>query len=362
MTGNSYRDLLALVACLKGTPPKGVNWDEVIALANRSLTISSLAAAATTFAEADVIPEDVHTYLSLISERNAGRNSRLAAQLAEAIGGLNGVGIEPVVMKGAALLLGREQSEIGARLLTDLDILVRPEEMSDAIAALERIGYEIRLAAGSGSWPGNPKYHLPAVLARPTDAGAIDLQCRPRGPASFSDIEWIYARSSRMELDGNHVHVPSPFVQVVFLVLHDQFQDGDYWRGLLDLRHLLDVAQLARSAEIEWGELRSLFAAGYERNAVDTQILTADALFGLEGTAGLSFGKLAHCQLARRRLQFGRDYLAVPLTLLALLTEIFHYRSWDRFGGEPYPSRGQEIRRKLRELRRIFRPKPPGKL
>ncbi|AFL51263.1 hypothetical protein ABIE78_002928 [Sinorhizobium fredii] len=361
MTGNSYRGLLALVACLKGTPPGEVDWDEVIADANRSLTISSLAAAMSLAGAVD-IPEDVRSYFSLIYERNAERNSRLSAQLTEAIGCLNGVGVEPIMMKGAALLLGWEHRAVGARLLTDLDILVRPEEIPDAIAALRRIGYEIQFAAGSGSWPGNPRYHLPAVLARSRDAGAIDLQCRPRGPASFSDVEWLYGRSRRADLDGIHVHIPSPFVQVVFLILHDQFQDGDYWRGLLDLRHLLDMAQLARSAKIDWDELRSLFAAGYERNAVDTQIITADALFGLEGAGGLFFGKLAHCQLARRRLQFGRDYLAVPLTVLTLLTEIFHYPSWDRFGGERYPSRSQEIRRKLRELRRIFRPKPPGKL
>jgi hypothetical protein len=362
MERNSYRNLLALASCLNGSIPEKVDWDEVIKLANKSLTITSLAAAIAKLARAENIPGDVQAYLATLHDRNAQRNSRLLHQLKEAVTCLNSAGIEPVVMKGAAILLAQKQGEIGARILTDLDVLVRPADMSGAITALRGIGYEIRIAVGSGSWPGNPKFHLPAVLARPTDVGSIDLQCRPRGPASFSDIEWLYHNSIQMAFDGADVFVPSPFAQIVYLMLHDQFQDGDYWRGLIDLRHLLDVANLARLGDISWDALRSLFANGYERNAVDTQILTAAALFGMSSMSKPSFGALSHLQLARRKIQIGRRYLVAPFTLLTLLTEVFHYSSWDRFGGDPYSTRLQEAKRKVRELRRIFRPTPPGKV
>ncbi|WP_026618212.1 hypothetical protein M728_000235 [Ensifer sp. WSM1721] len=357
MKRHSYRNLLALASCLNGNPPSSVDWDDIIALANESLTVSSLALATR---NAQNVPQDVREYLSLICERNAERNRRLLAQLTEAVDYLNRIGVEPVVMKGAAILLAQEPDEIGGRMLTDLDMFVRPADMSASIKALQSIGYEIRL--GSGSWPGNPKFHLPAVLERPTDAGSIDLHCRPRGPASFSDVEWLYGHSRRITLAGKSVHLPSAFAQIVFLILHDQFQDGDYWRGLIDLRHLLDIVKLARSVDVEWEELRSLFAAGYERNAVDAQILTAIALFGIDGASKLSFARRARIQLVRRQLQIGRNHLATPFTFLTLLTEVFYYRYWDRFGGEPYPSRRQETARKIREMRRIFRSKPLGKL
>jgi len=106
----------------------------------------------------------------------------------------------------------------------------------------------------------------------------------------------------------------------------------------------------------------SLFARGYERHAVETQILTADMLFGMGVASALSAGKLPRLQLQRRRVQLGRDYLFVPFTVFTLLTEIAHYPSWDRYGGESYPSRRQEAKRKLRELRRIFRSRPSGKI
>jgi hypothetical protein len=357
MKRSSYRNLAALASCLDGNPPGDVNWDDVIALANESLTISSLALATRTVPN---LPQDVRDYLTVIHERNAERNRRLLAQLMEAVEHLNRVGIEPVVMKGAAILLARPPEEIGARILTDLDIFVRPADMRVAITALEAIGYEIRL--DSGSWPGNPRYHLPAVLERPADVGGIDLHCRPKGPASFGEIEWLHGHSRRSTLAGYHVYLPSAFVQIVFLILHDQFQDGDYWRGLIDLRHILDIVKLARLDYVDWGELRSLFAAGYERNAVDAQILTALDLFGIDSASKLSFGIRARIQLLRRQLQAGRNYLASPFAILTLLSELPHYRRWDRFGGEPYPSRRKEAVRKIREIRRIFRSKPVGKL
>ena len=171
MKRNSYRNLRALVSCLGGSAPEILNWDEIIELANKSLTIPSLAAAMGKLEKKVEIPEDVRTYLAAVHDRNTQRNSRLLHQLKEAVTCLNGADIKPVVMKGAAIF------------------------------------------------------------------------------------------SSRAE-----------------------------------------------------------------------------------------------------RFQVGRQYLAAPFALLTLLTEIFHYSSWDRFGGNPHPTRLREAKRKFRELRRIFRPVTPGKV
>ena len=167
MKRNSYRNLRALVSCLGGSAPEILNWDEIIELANKSFTIPSLAAAMGKLEKKVEIPEDVRTYLAAVHDRNTQRNSRLLHQLKEAVTCLNGADIKPVVMKGAAILLMQEQDEIGTRILTDLDILVRPADMPGAIEALRRIGYEVRLlAAAPGQeiqssisrlcWPGRP--------------------------------------------------------------------------------------------------------------------------------------------------------------------------------------------------------------
>ena len=356
-----FQDLRSLASCLVGRFPDHIDWDCVIALANQTMTITSLATAVHS-ADPAGVPDEVRDYLGVIYASNAKRNAMLHSQLEEAVASLNQTGIEPVIMKGAAVILTQGTSDFGGRILIDLDLMVRPPKMHDAIRALRAIGYHARIDGGAQTWPGDPEAHLPTVLERASDAGSIDLHCRPKGPASFKDIEWLYQNSTRAGLGEGYAHIPSGFAQIVYLVLHDQFQDGDYWRGLIDLRHLLDIASIAGSAEeIDWAEIRSLFAAGYEQNATDTQILTANALFGVPDITGLKIGILPRLQFLRRKLQLGSSYLRRPLTIATFLSEITSYPSWDRYGGISYASRRLELKRVAREFRRVFRSKPLGK-
>jgi putative nucleotidyltransferase-like protein len=363
MVGRPFGDLAALAGCLTGRPPETVDWDAIIALANQTLTITDLAAALVA-SVAQGIPDDVRSYLSVILVRNVERNGRLLAQLEEAAACLGARGIEVALMKGSAILVAERETAPGRRLLLDLDLVVRPQRMFAAIAALQDIGYEITLGSEEGSWPGSPSHHLPAVLARSRDAGSIDLQCRPKGPASFSDVGWLFAESREARLGGAPVYLPSAKAQIAYLLLHDQFQDGDYWRGLIDLRHLHDIARLLRvegAGSVD--EIRGMFDPGYPRHAVDTQLLTLQALFGgaLGPGKSASSGLRSSAQLWRRSLQARHRWLATPLTALTLLSEIFDYPAWDRYGGEPHEGRGREARRRMRELRRIFRPRTIGK-
>ncbi|MGZ2439589.1 hypothetical protein ACVI55_002025 [Sinorhizobium medicae] len=181
MKARSSGNLLALASCLNGRPPTGVDWEQVIALANESLTVASLAVAARKYA--DDIPEDVRQYLSLIYDRNAQRNRRLLAQLTEAASCLNRIGVEPVLMKGAAILISQKMDEIGARMLTDLDILVRPADMVSSIGALKDIGYEVRLAGGNGSWPGQPQVSPARRAGAPDGCGKYRPSMPAEGPS-----------------------------------------------------------------------------------------------------------------------------------------------------------------------------------
>ncbi|WP_457584915.1 nucleotidyltransferase family protein [Ensifer canadensis] len=361
MTRIDFQVLRSLAAYLVGEDPPDMDWDAIVELANQTITITALAAAALSADRQRSIPDDVRQYLAVIHASNLKRNAMLAAQLDNAAECLNDAGIEPIVMKGAAILM-EETSDPAGRILTDLDLLVRPARMHDAIRALQAIGYEVRIDGGIGSWPGDPDSHLPTVLDRPSDAGSIDLHCRPKGPASFKDVEWLYTNSRRVPLGGGYIYVPSGFAQIVYLVLHDQFQDGDYWRGLIDLRHLLDIVRISQAGEqIDWAKFRSLFARGYEQNATDTQILTLHALFGAPDFSELKIGVLPRRQLDRRKLQLGKGYLRHLLTVVTLFSEIPHYPSWDRYGDSSPVSSRHGWTRLTREVRRIFRRKPLGK-
>ncbi|WOH56113.1 nucleotidyltransferase family protein [Bradyrhizobium sp. BWC-3-1] len=56
---------------------------------------------------------------------------------------MNGQGVAPVLLKGAATLATAPVERRGVRLMSDLDIMVVPDEAERAVAALGAIGYEI---------------------------------------------------------------------------------------------------------------------------------------------------------------------------------------------------------------------------
>jgi hypothetical protein len=141
----------------------------------------------------------------------------------------------------------------------------------------------------------------PMNLCRAQDVGMIDLHCRTKTRYPGFDYDDLAGDCSEVRLGMASAWLPSPTSQALILVLHDQLQDRDYWRGLMDLRHLLDIVELARApAGIDWERLAAYFPRGYPRNALDVQLATLELLFGAPVPArsvpsgpGFSFGAVS---------------------------------------------------------------------
>jgi hypothetical protein len=298
-----------LAACLRGEPPAEPNWDQLIALANESLTVATLAAQ---MKGRPGLPADVAEFLAEILRRNSMRNRMLIDQLAEASEALNAAGILPVLKKGAAMLL-TDPASITDRMVSDLDLIVARSEIGRAVEALRGIGYR---DAGEGAQP--------ATLSRSRDAGAIDLHFAPRGPARFSG-DVIFDRHSRpVQLPGSTAIaiLPSATLQILYLTLHDQFHDGDYWRGHVDLRHMIDIARLSALPEgVDWEALKAILSPRYARRAFAAQIINASRLMGMALPPGFGTDRHADLQYRRWLLQVDRPRLAALLSLGTMLLE-----------------------------------------
>src|SRR5205814_10594214 len=85
-------------------------------------------------------------HLHAAHRSNVGRNMVLRATSWELAGALNRAGIVPLFLKGSLYLVDGTFPDIGARVMSDLDLLVRSEEVGRAIQSLEALG-----------WVANPK-------------------------------------------------------------------------------------------------------------------------------------------------------------------------------------------------------------
>ena len=346
--------LATLLACLAGEAPADVDWVDLLAAANQALVTGVLATRV-----GDRAPEEVQAFLGTIQARALERNSRLKRQLEEAAASLNLAGIRPILLKGAAVLYTAGPG-YGARILSDLDIMVPARSMAMARVRLETIGYRLYRHEDSPFAPMN--------LCREQDVGMIDLHCRTKTRYPGFDFDDLAGSCSEVRLGTAKAWLPSPTSQALILILHDQLQDRDYWRGLVDLRHLLDIAELARTpAGIDWEWLAAHFPRGYPRNALDVQLATLERLFGVRVPMP-KHPVWTEFQLRRRIVQLHLPGLRSFLTLLTLLLD----PPWQaggpgyatatgpgRFRGASIPER---VRRALSAIRRFSARKNLGKI
>ena len=254
---NTFDDL---VAALRGQVADPIDWTRVIGMANHALVSAELYPALRRSGQIDRLPTDVNDYLQMIDERNRERNARLRAQLFEALDVFNSNDISPVLLKGAVPLLLSGERELPTRMTSDLDVAVEDTEMDAALACLTSLGY------------------LPADdfrgMGRSQDVGIFEL--RPVRATGRPDQTVDTVRN------GVRARIPSPTSRAEHWMLHDVVKEGDFVRGRVDLRHMLDLAVLAGEFEVKWSELRAAHSSRLDLLAIDTQLFALNALFEVQ--------------------------------------------------------------------------------
>jgi len=307
------RSLTQLCECFRGRVPKRADWMSLLGLANETLTTTALMEFVTRFE--DQIPEDVCRYIREMFERNVARNDRLAAQLAETVAAMNDRGVTPVLLKGAAMLATAARPHWGSRLMSDLDIMVSPDQIDATLDALFALGYSEHFLAP----PDGGKWYM--ELKRPSDVGMVDLHRALPGPAFFyrpsGDVK---QHCKMMPVGRGRAYIPSATYQALILTIHDQFQDADYWIGNIDVRHLIELRDLAVSPEgIDWEALAALTPSKLARNALETQLVALFRLLGVAVPTRMRSRFVPRLQHRRRLAQARLPLLRQVLLPIAIL-------------------------------------------
>lgn len=289
-----------LIPALRGAPPTDADWTSVIEVANRCWMTPALFVALDGCGGPSGLPAEARDYLAFIHDRNRQRNLLLRGQLLEAVAALNRSGIQPILLKGAAIIFSAPERKLGARMMSDLDLLVEEAEQPVANAVLAALGY--RAAEGQHEfW-------------RPQDAGMLELH----GPGTVSGLDGPSiidaANFSSATCDAVQARLPSATLRALNLIVHDQIKDGDYWRGTIDLRHLYDLVELAQMPQgVDWLHLSRLMRSRLRRNAFETQLLALRELFDVPIPEGLGRRLVPRVQHWRRMAQIRHPRLAMPL-------------------------------------------------
>jgi hypothetical protein len=251
------------------------------------------------------LPDELASFLAAVEALNVRRNRRLAAQAAELAGALNALDIEPVFLKGTALLLLGLYPDPSARLIGDIDLLVPVDRLDDAAAALRGLGYA-DLEAGPAH------AHDPQSLAHPERPAMVELHRSPVPLPLEPLLPSLELQARAVPLPGlgaARARAPCPTHLALHNLLHAMLQHRCWRLANLPMRDALDLVLLDRrfGAAIDWETLagRAAGAPG-GRDALAFYTGAARAVFPAAGLPRFEPGWRARLALRRWRGRHGR--------------------------------------------------------
>jgi hypothetical protein len=276
-----------------------LSWPDVVSLAGSHYVTPSLWLALVAARLDRTLPDDARHYLRAVYEMNERRNSALLAQIDEAVDALNGAGVAPLLLKGAAYLKLGIHRDPAARVLSDVDMLVPIDSAEPARRALARIGYRPALVADH---PSRPKHHLVPV-AKTGGVGTIELHvaavAAPVQHAFRTADVWRHG----VEHASGRFSVSSPTHAVLHRFIHDQIVDRYDARREISLRALSDLLALDAyyGPAVDWAAIRhEANRAGYGQS-FKNYLYVASRIAGLNMRLSVRFGvrEAAHLRLCR---------------------------------------------------------------
>ncbi|VUX45205.1 conserved hypothetical protein [Candidatus Defluviicoccus seviourii] len=210
----------------------------LVRVAGHHMVMPALAAALEAQGQLAGLPADFARILRAARHYNRKRNAAYAAALEETCLLLNGIGIEPVLLKGANRLVDDLYPDTSYRFLNDLDLLVPADRAAEAHALLRGSGYR-------APFPFAPPHHLP-LLEHPLLPIAIELHHQPLPPPADRVLAaaTMAGSAERRAFRSAQVRLPGPFEQIVHLIAAAQIQDSHRLSGTAPLRELLEAALL----------------------------------------------------------------------------------------------------------------------
>jgi hypothetical protein len=249
-----------------------VRWERVVPLAEHHGVIPQVYER---LSQASFVPEAALMALRQSYEDNTRRALWLTRELMRILDHLGAQGILAVPYKGpvlAAMLYG----EVTARQFSDVDVLVRAENVLRTKATLGDLGYKSSLHLTARQTRAYLESGYECTFDGPQGRNLLEVQWQilPRFYAVDFDIERMLERGISVPVGGVMVQTLSPEDMMLVLSVHAA---KHAWTRL---SWLCDIRQLARSREIHWKWVREESSRLGIARIVDVTFSLVETLLG----------------------------------------------------------------------------------
>ncbi len=320
--GSCLRGALGQTLDRSDLPSNPEEWEIVLRLSSAHLATPQLRWALREQHLFSDLPVDVAEYLDAVYTLNLDKNRRCEEQLAHFIGILNSVGVHPVLLKGAAAIVGGLYPTPGERMISDLDILIPAGKLPEVLEKLASEGYQPVLANGA-ELP-NPvgfetEDHHYAPVMSPEWPAPIELHVHPVH-LPFDKIlssEEVFAGGTKVHWRGVDLLLPSPMHFVIHNVIHAFIVDVQMALHRLSIRQLFEFALVSQKYGelIDWRAVSGRFGKlGYGKS-LQQYVALANACLNFKVPSEVDISGLHRFQVAPYLIRQDLDSPAVEWTI-----------------------------------------------
>lgn len=250
-------------------------WERFVQLCSDHLIIPAIYLKFKAHDLLSILPEDLAQVLTEIYKLNRERNAKILLQIDHIAAALLPEKIDPVFLKGSANLLDGLYSDLGERMMGDIDFLVKEENYIKTAAIMKEMGYR----------------HEPVNYL---DVSRLNHYPRLHRQG-FADIEIhripVYEKYSisfnanavfnhKMEVPGqSKLHVPFDAHKLIHTFIHSQLSDHGHAYKQLSFRDLNDLYLLSKRIDVS----SLVKQTGYRHKAI-CWLVFGQRVLGLPGS------------------------------------------------------------------------------
>lgn len=284
-----------------------LDWREIVLVAGTHLVSPALWLGLRTQRLTESLPHDARQYLEALYAMNVARNVAIADQLDEAIDTLNGHGIAPMLLKGAAYRMLGIHADPGERITSDLDLLIPGAQIEAARDALHALGYSPKTRTD------RPGHHHLAPLVRDGSPAAIELHRDVLAPWARQMLPTRAVWDAQVFPHGEVFSVPCATHATLHRFVHDAIVDRHACQFVIPLRSVQDIVALDRhyGPAINWEWIsRRARQFGYD-DELSNYVYAASCIAGIRVPACIRIGprhalNYSVCKASEHWRAFGR--------------------------------------------------------
>ena len=180
-------------------------------------------------------------------------------------------------LKGSRYLIAPVGPWCEARSMRDIDLLVMPNDVKPAIAALEANGYEPESDQLHGH------HHLPP-MRHPDEPASLEIhtEAHPFAGLKIMSTQHVWANAGTHGMEGRVLLMPLRW-HAIYLLLHHQISERGHLRKMLAVKGLWEWAMLAATLSPEdWEAITVHMEATGATDVLGSWLIQSQRLFGTE--------------------------------------------------------------------------------